>query len=110
MSPDARSAAALEANRPQGRPKGSKNKITLLKMVGEQAVRDKNMALMVEVCEKIINQALDGDKSSQKLVWNAMVSNGVSEEGKTTERVEITIGSIAPPEHVTIIDQPKEEV
>lgn len=89
-----------------GRQKGSKNKITLLKLMGEQAVRENNRDKMLEVCSLVVEQALGGDKSSQKLVWQSMVSNGVSDDKNATEKVEIKIGAIAPVEQVTVIEHP----
>ncbi len=77
-----------------GRPKGSKNKISLLKMVAEQAVLENNFEKMQGVCNKIIDNALKGDKASQKLVWNSMMSNGFIESKAASDRVEITINTI----------------
>ena len=92
-----------------GRQKGSKNKITLLKLMGEQAVRENNRDKMLEVCSLVVEQALEGDKSSQKLVWQSMVSNGVSDDKNATEKVEIKIGAIAKPEEITVIQHPSQE-
>jgi len=92
-----------------GRQKGSKNKITLLKLMGEQAVRENNAEKMLEVCTLVVEQALSGDKTSQKLVWQSMVSNGVNDDKQATEKVEIKIGAIAKPEEVTVIQHPSTE-
>lgn len=100
-------------NAGMGRPKGSKNKISLLKMVAEQAVLENNYDKMQQVCNKIIDNALKGDKASQKLVWNSMMSNGFIESKTATDRVEITINTIPTQEarraeKPIIIDQPEE--
>ena len=105
--------ANLQPNGPgerkAGRQKGSKNKVTLLKLAVEEAVRDNNRDRMVEVCNLIIDQALDGDTASQKLVWNSVVSNGTSDEVAAKEKVTISINAAAPPTEKVIIDQEKED-
>lgn len=57
-----------------GRTVGSKNKITMLKLMTEQAVRSKNLQRMLEVCDEIIKDAKDGDFACRKLVWSAVMS------------------------------------
>lgn len=76
---------------PVGRPKGSKNKITLLKLAGEEAVRENNFEKMMEVCNQIIDRALEGDHASAKMVWEAVVSKGVQkdEQAKTQQKIQI---------------------
>ena len=86
----------------RGRQKGSRNKVTILKLMAEQAVRENNATKILEVCNLIVDQALEGDKASQKLVWQSVVSNGLPEESKGTEKVEIRIGATAEPTEVTI--------
>jgi len=100
----ARPGGVLNRN---GRPQGSKNKISLLKMVAEEAVLERNYDKMQAVCNTIIHQALKGCKSSQKLVWQSMMSNGLLESKNATERVEITINTTQPKEaqRAVIIDQ-----
>jgi hypothetical protein len=92
---------------PRGRPKGSKNRITLLKAMAEEAVREKHTPQMLEVIQQIINQAQDGDKEAQRLVWNAIMSKGLSDsDGKVKEKVEIKIGRVdSGPTPVTIEGQ-----
>lgn len=82
---------------PVGRPKGSKNKVTLLKLVAEEAVRERNYDKIQAVMDSIIEDALAGDKDMRKLVWQAHISKG-SADDKTNaqERVVIQIGQIAP--------------
>ena len=76
---------------PLGRPKGSKNKITILKLMAEEAVRTDNAAKASEVCNLIFDQALNGDKSSQKLVWEAVMSKGLPDAQAAKEKVSINI-------------------
>ena len=61
----------LEGHKPKGRPKGSKNKVTLLKLMAEEAIRGDNADDMLKVAQLVIAQAMEGDSRSQKLVWDA---------------------------------------
>jgi hypothetical protein len=93
---------------PLGRPKGSKNKVTLLKLIAEQAVREDNTEDMLKVARLIVEQALEGDSRSQKLVWDSMMSKGSTDEKASgSEKVEINIGGIAPvePKEVIIVTE-----
>lgn len=75
-----------------GRAKGSKNKITLLKLMTEEAVRSKNLDRMLQVCDEIISDALSGDRDCRKLVWQAIMSKSNLEASPATGAVpEITI-------------------
>ena len=96
---------------PMGRPKGSKNRVTLLKLMAEEAVREEQSDKMLDVARLVIEQALDGDHKSQQLVWQAIMSKGSADDKtQAKERVEINIGGIQPPEvkqvaEITIIDE-----
>jgi len=80
---------------PNGRPKGSRNRITLMKLMAEEAVREGNADKMLDVCKTVINQAIEGDKDSQKLVWAAVMSKSNVESDKATgDKVQITIGRV----------------
>ena len=57
-----------------GRPKGSKNAITVQKLMLEEAFRSDKSGKLQEVLNMILQQALDGDKGSQKLVWDSTMS------------------------------------
>ena len=59
---------------PAGRPKGSKNVITVQKLILEEAFRYATENDMGKVLALIVKQALTGDKAAQKLVWDACVS------------------------------------
>jgi len=76
---------------PLGRPKGSKNKVTLMKIAAEEAVRDNNFDDMLEVCRQIVGAALDGDKQARKLVWESMMTKGVAAEGNQGTKAAINI-------------------
>ena len=57
-----------------GRPKGSKNAITLQKLLLEEAVRNENEEAIRKVLKLVIDQALKGNHASQKMVWEASMS------------------------------------
>jgi hypothetical protein len=93
---------------PAGRPKGSRNKITMLRLTLEEAVRNDGIEEMYKVARKIIDQALEGDKDSQKLVWQSFMSKGAADptaQGKDSVRIEITgMSASEPPPKAEIID------
>lgn len=67
---------------PKGRPKGSKNRITLLKMQTEEAWRDRNQEKLDLVLDMILMDALDGDKAARKMIFEAVVSKANVQEDK----------------------------
>lgn len=71
-----------QSGNPKGRPKGSKNKITLLKLAAEEAFRGRNEEQIDAVLDMIVQQALEGDKASQKLIWDSTVSKSQIAEDK----------------------------
>lgn len=95
---------------PAGRPKGSKNRVTMLKLMAEEAVREGSQDKMLQVARLIIEQALDGDRDSQKLVWNSIMSKGVADNNAAAkDSVQITITSTEPPKAATVIDPDEAE-
>lgn len=82
-----------QSGNPEGRPKGSKNEITLLKESMELLLRQEASP---EDLRKVMRQALDlaieGDRSMIKLILELHMSKGVTDiGGKATDKVEITI-------------------
>lgn len=65
-----------------GRPVGSKNRITLLKAALEESFREDTYDEVLDVLKMVVQQAKDGDKASQKLVWEAAVSKGLGAADK----------------------------
>lgn len=96
----------LTSGNPKGRPKGSKNRVTLLKLMAEEAVREGHTEQMLDVARLVIAQALDGDTKSQKLVWDAIMSKGTADDKtQAKEKVEINIGGmVKPPEVKTVTE------
>ena len=85
-----------------GRPKGARNKITLLKLAAEESVRSEQAEKMLDVCRQVIAQALDGDFDSQKLVWQTIMSKSGSQDEKSggAGTVGIIVRSDLPPQLV----------
>jgi hypothetical protein len=95
----------LTSGNPKGRPKGSKNRVTLLKLMAEESIREDNTDQMMNVARLVIAQALDGDTKSQKLVWDSVMSKGTADEKtQAREKVEINIGGMTPPEVKTVTE------
>lgn len=77
---------------PKGRPKGSKNKVTLLKLSAEEAFRDRNQNAIDAVLDDILHAALDGDKAARKMVWDACMSKAqVAEDKAAGGKQSITV-------------------
>ena len=74
---------------PMGRPKGSKNKITLLKIAAEEGWRERNMAKINQVLDQICEDALDGDKGARKMIFEAIVSKGGTQEEKSATNKQV---------------------
>jgi len=75
-----------------GRPKGSKNVVTLYKLMAEEAFRARNQDRINAVLDMIVDQALDGDKAAQKLVWEGCVSKAsVAEDKSVGGKQSITV-------------------
>ena len=82
----------IAGNTGGGRPKGSKNKISLYKLATEEAFRDRNGDAIDAVLDLIVADALDGDKAARKLVWDACVSKSTIQDDKNTgSKQEITV-------------------
>ena len=67
---------------PLGRPKGSKNRITVLKMATEEAWRERNQDRLDLILDMILDDALNGDKSARKMIFDALVSKANVAEDK----------------------------
>lgn len=77
---------------PKGRPKGSKNRITLLKMQTEEAWRDRNTERLDVVLDLILQDALDGDKAARKMIFDAVISKANVQEDKSAgQKQQITV-------------------
>ena len=66
----------------------------MLKLMVEEAVREDNADKMLQVANLIVNQALEGDKDSQKLVWASIMSKSAADNSVSgKESVQINIST-----------------
>ena len=93
---------AGKSGNPTGRKPGSRNKVTLLKLMAEEAVRDNHYEDMLEVCNLVIDAAKGGDSTCRKLVWDTVMSKGISDQRDAVDKVSITINEVSAPKGVTI--------
>jgi hypothetical protein len=93
-----------KSGNPAGRPKGSKNAITLLKQSLELQLREKAAPDMGAVLEKAVEMALDGHPGMIKLLLDMHVSKGTNEDAKGSEKVAIQINSAPGAPKPVIID------
>lgn len=84
-----------QSGNPNGRPKGSKNAISLVKLQVEGESRAQMQHQMPDIIAKIMDMALKGDKEMLKLVYRSWVSGTVaSEEDAPREKIQIVIGKL----------------
>lgn len=95
---------AGHSGNPAGRPKGSKNAITLLKQSLELQLREQAGPDMGSVLGKAIELALDGDRQMIKLLLDKHLTAGTNDDAKATEKVAIQINSHAAAPAVEVID------
>jgi hypothetical protein len=80
---------------PAGRPKGSKNAISLVKLQIEGELRAQMKGDMTHVMRKIMDLALEGDKEMLKLLFKSWVSGTVaSDEDAPKDKIQIVIGKL----------------
>lgn len=66
-----------------GRPKGSKNRITLLKQTMEEGFRENSGQKVAIILDQILDAAIEGDAQARKMVWDAHISKAAHQEDKT---------------------------
>jgi hypothetical protein len=85
-----------KSGNPTGRPKGAKNKITLLKDSLELELRERSESKMAQVLDTAIQLALEGDRTMLKLLLELHMSKGTSDVTRQgTEKVSININGPA---------------
>jgi len=83
---------AGKSGNPAGRPKGSKNIVTIQKLMVEEAFRASTSDDMAKVLALVVMQALEGDKASQKLIWDANMSKqSITDEKNAGTKQEIKV-------------------
>ena len=82
-----------QSGNPLGRPKGSKNKITLMKLALEGELRTQLKPHMTDILSMAINMAKNGDSSMIKLLLDKTVptTKASDDEAPSKEKVQIYI-------------------
>lgn len=85
-----------QSGNPAGRPKGSRNAITLAKISMESELRAQAGPQMARVLEKAIELALQGDTAMIKLLMDQWMSKSRSgnEDDSPREKIQIVIGKL----------------
>jgi|OM-RGC.v1.027431085 hypothetical protein len=81
---------------PSGRPKNSKNKLTLLRQSLELQLREQVAPFMPDIIAKAAEMAKKGDRSMIKLLTELHMSKSAPEATEAREKLEIHISSDAP--------------
>lgn len=81
---------------PAGRPKGSKNKITLMKLALEGELRAQLSPHMADILTQAIQKAKQGDPAMIKLLLDKTVptTKAADDEAPAKERVQVFIGQL----------------
>lgn len=80
---------------PAGRPKGSKNAISLVKLQIEGELRAQMKGDMPAIVSKMMELALKGDRDMLKTIYKSWVSGTVaSDEDAPREKIQIVIGKL----------------
>lgn len=89
-----------QSGNPSGRPKGSKNKVTLMKIVLEGELRTQLGPHMADILAKAISMAKAGDPAMMKLLIDKTVptTKASDDEANDKEKIVIQIGRL--PERV----------
>ena len=81
---------------PLGRPKGSKNKITLMKLALEGELRTQLKHDAQEILQVAIQKAKDGDTAMLKLLVDKMIPTSKSTDDEPVkERVQVFVSQLA---------------
>ena len=84
-----------QSGNPAGRPKGSKNNITLLRQALEGELRVQLGPHMAEVLNKCLQLAKDGNESMIKLLLDKTLPSSKAEDtGEESPKVQIMIGKL----------------
>lgn len=85
-----------QSGNPAGRPKNSKNKITLIKQALEGELRVQMGPHMAEVLTKALEMAKDGNEAMIKLLVDKCVptTKAGDDEGTADNRIQILIGKL----------------
>lgn len=80
-----------ESGNPAGRPKGTKNQITILKQSLELQLREKAKSEMPKVLKKAIELALSGDRMMIKLLLELHMSRQAHQEDESGGKSQVAV-------------------
>lgn len=84
-----------KSGNPLGRPKGSKNKITLMKLALEGELRQQLKHDAQEILQIAISKAKEGDAAMLKLLIDKMLpTSRASDDEPTKERVQVIVSQL----------------
>jgi hypothetical protein len=91
---------------PAGRPKGSKNKVTLMKIALEGELRTQLGPHMAEILAQAINLAKSGDAQMIKLLIDKTVptTKAGDDEAPDKEKIQIYIGRLPDRKEETVVN------
>jgi hypothetical protein len=95
IAPRSRFVKGVSGN-PNGRPKGSKNKITLMKLALEGDLRTQMRPHMADILAMAIMKAKEGDPAMIKLLLDKTLptTKAADDEAPAKERVQVFIGAL----------------
>jgi hypothetical protein len=104
LAPRSWGAKPGEVRNPNGRPKGSRNRITQQKLGIEEALRDQLNMEMPEILLQAVEMAKKGDRAMIKLLIEMTMSKpqALEDESSGKERVQIVVRKLT-------LEQPKNE-
>jgi hypothetical protein len=80
-----------EVANPNGRPRGSKNKVTLLKEAVLMEAEDLVLRKFKDIVEKTIELAENGDSTCMKIIWDRVLPKDIDKQSKKDDKMNITI-------------------
>lgn len=99
-----------QSGNPEGRPKGSKNRITLLKLSLEEYLRNEAADHMGDILQTAIKKAKKGDNQMIKLLLELHMSkSGDVDDRSTDDKITINIGTMGEKEPPAINITPQKE-
>jgi len=84
-----------QSGNPKGRPPGSKNQVSLLKVQIESELRAQMKDHMPALLDKAIELALEGDKEMIKMLYGSWVTKSVAKDDEPQkDKIQIIIGKL----------------
>lgn len=95
-----------KSGNPAGRPKGSRNKVTLMKIALEGELRTQLGPHMAEILAQAIQMAKAGDASMIKLLVDKTVptTKASDDEAEAKEKIQIYIGRLPDRKEETVVN------